>query len=238
VARIVLVCLRARAFEEIIMSSSNPFVIVVGTDFSELAGKALDQALQVATLHDSADVHVVHVDPWTVGALETKREKAVDVDTALRGVQKIAAEHVKAMPAHLNRARIRRVVAHFRSGSPAQDISQLAADLDADLVVVGSHGHHGLERFFLGSVAERVSRLARCPVWIVRPKDYSTAGRVPEIEPACPDCLAKRAETGGVDLWCARHSEHHLRPHRYSYVSDGIFSAETTPYEFLPERGA
>jgi hypothetical protein len=38
-------------------------------------------------------------------------------------------------------------------------------------------------------------------------------------------------------MWCARHSEsHYLRPHLYSYVSDGIFSSDTTAYESIPER--
>jgi nucleotide-binding universal stress UspA family protein len=221
------------------MSSGHNYTIVVGIDFSGLSDSALDQALEMASLHAGAEVHVLYVEPdGFVGLALDPTLGIADADTVLVRVQERAKQRADRMAPHLRKRQIRRIVAHFRHGSPAENVAQLAADLDADLVVVGSHGHHGLERFFLGSVAERVSRLARCPVWIVRPKDYSTAGRVPEIEPACPDCLAKRAETGGVDLWCARHSEHHLRPHRYSYVSDGIFSAETTPYAFLPERGA
>jgi hypothetical protein len=145
-------------------------------------------------------------------------------------------EHVAKMPANLAKGRIRRVVAHFRHGSPAKNVAQLAADLDADLVIVGSHGHSGIERFFLGSVAERISRLAHCPVMIVRPKDHTIAGAVPEIEAACPDCLTARRASAGAQMWCARHSEHHLRPHTYSYASDGIYSPETTPYASLPNE--
>jgi nucleotide-binding universal stress UspA family protein len=221
------------------MVGTTPFVIVVGIDYSNIGNQALSRALEVASLHQGAEVHVVNVGspPWSPGH-GSALDKAIDVDAGLRQVQQHAAEFVAAMPPHLDKTRIRRVVAHLRTGSPATSIAQLAADLDADLVVVGSHGHRGLERFFLGSVAERVSRLARCAVWIVRPKDHSTADRVPEIEPTCPDCLVKRQATGGAQLWCARHSEHHLRPHRYSYSSDGINSPETEAYESLPERGA
>ncbi len=153
-------------------------------------------------------------------------------------VQERAKQRVDQMAPNLRKRQIRRVVAHFRRGSPAENVAQLAADLDADLVVVGSHGHRGLERFFLGSVAERVSRLARCPVWIVRPKDHSTEERVPQIEPPCPDCLVARQASEGKKLWCARHSEHHyMPPHTHHYVNDGMYSAETTAYEATPERG-
>jgi hypothetical protein len=88
---------------------------------------------------------------------------------------------------------------------------------------------------FLGSVAEHVSRLARCPVWIVRPKDHDKSLLVPEIEPPCPDCLAHRDETLGKELWCARHAEHHIRAHGFHYVSDGFYDSATTPYESTPQ---
>ncbi len=217
------------------MSSTDHFIIVVGVDFSVLSGLALDQALQLATLHEGAEVHALYVqsDGWAgPQAPESSPQGVIDTNTALRQVQENATEHVARMPASFAKARLRRVVAHFRHGPPAQNVAQLAADLDADLVVVGSHGHRGVERFFLGSVAERITRLTHCPVLIVRPKDHP--GRVPEIEPACPDCLTARDESGGVKLWCARHSEHHLRAHRYSYSSDGIYAADTTAYASLP----
>jgi nucleotide-binding universal stress UspA family protein len=220
------------------MSSTDHFIIVVGVDFSALSGLALDQALELATLHEGAEVHALYVepDPWTGPPPEGSVKDAADTNTALLEVQTNAAEHVAKMPAYLGKARLRRVVAHFRRGSPAQNVAQLAADLDADLVIVGSHGHRGVESFFLGSVAERVSRLARCPVLVVRPKDHSNAGRVPEIEPTCPDCLQARRASGGAELWCARHSEHHLRPHRYSYSSDGAYSADTAAYASTPAQ--
>jgi K+-sensing histidine kinase KdpD len=123
-------------------------------------------------------------------------------------------------------------VAHVREGSAPEAIAQLAADLHADLVVVGTHGHSEVARFFLGSVADRVARLARCAVSIVRPKAHLDADDVPKIEPPCPDCLAARAETNGATMWCARHAEHHVRAHAYAYRSTGLHSAEAE--EFAP----
>jgi nucleotide-binding universal stress UspA family protein len=225
--------------EDSLMARAHNFTIVVGIDFSELSDRAIDQALEAASLREGAEVHVLYVEPdvWVGSALKPALETAPTADVAVLKVQERAKERVLAMAPQLRKRQIRRVVAHFRRGSPAENVAQLAADLDADLVVVGSHGHRGIQRLFLGSVAERVSHLARCPVWIIRPKDHSTAGRAPEIEPPCPDCLVARASSDDKTLWCKRHSEsHYLRPHTYHYASNGVYSAETTAYESTPEH--
>jgi nucleotide-binding universal stress UspA family protein len=221
------------------MSNVHNFTIVVGIDFSELSDRAIDQALEMASLREGSEVHVVYIEPhvWSGAPLAPALETAIGADAAVLKVQERAKQRVDHMAPKLRKRQIRRVVAHFGRGSPSEKVAQLAADLDADLVVVGSHGHRGIERLFLGSVAERVARLARCPVWIVRPKDHATAGRVPEIEPPCPDCVATRRATNGEKLWCPRHSEgHYMPPHTHHYTSQGVYSDETTPYEWTPEH--
>ncbi len=50
----------------------------------------------------------------------------------------------------------------------ADTIAQLARDWKADLLVVGTHGRRGVSRFLLGSVAERIVRVAPCPLLLVR----------------------------------------------------------------------
>jgi nucleotide-binding universal stress UspA family protein len=97
-----------------------------------------------------------------------------------------------------------RIVEHLAAGSAWKQILQLAIDLQADLLLVGTHGRTGVKRMVLGSVAEAVVRRASCPVIVVRRKDYH-ASVPPEIEPACPDCLQTQRETGGERLWCAQH---------------------------------
>jgi nucleotide-binding universal stress UspA family protein len=223
------------------MSSGHNFTIVVGTDFSELADRAIDHALEMASLREGAEVHVLFVqaEMWIEAPVAPALESAISADAAVVKVQERAKQRFDAMAPGLCKRNIRRVVAHFRRGSPAENIAQLAAHLDADLVVVGSHGRRGVTRVFLGSVAERVSRLARCPVWIIRPKNHSTEDRVLEIEPPCPMCLETRRASNGDRLWCARHSErHYLAPHAYHYASNGVYSAETTAYASTPEHGA
>lgn len=105
---------------------------------------------------------------------------------------------------------------HVAVGRPAQEIVWAAAHFDVELVVMGSHGRKGLSRLLLGSVSERVVRLAGCAVRIVREKNHDPQYKLPEIEPLCPDCAEARASSGGAKLWCARHAEHHVRAHIYS----------------------
>ena len=55
-----------------------------------------------------------------------------------------------------------------RSGVAVDEILKMAGDEACDLIVIGTHGRGGLSRFFLGSVADRIVRLAPCPVMTVR----------------------------------------------------------------------
>lgn len=56
----------------------------------------------------------------------------------------------------------------IRTGVPAEEIVRAAGDESCDLIVIGTHGRGGLDRFLLGSVTDRVLRTARCPVLTVR----------------------------------------------------------------------
>jgi nucleotide-binding universal stress UspA family protein len=62
----------------------------------------------------------------------------------------------------------------LRTGVPWQEIVDLATDERADLVVIGTYGRSGMNRLLLGSVADRVVRLAPCPVLTVREKYHGT----------------------------------------------------------------
>jgi nucleotide-binding universal stress UspA family protein len=59
------------------------------------------------------------------------------------------------------------VDAEVRGGSPAREILEVALNASVELIVLGTHGRGGVERFLLGSVAEKVLRKARCPVMVV-----------------------------------------------------------------------
>lgn len=191
------------------------FTIVVGIDFSELSDSALDHAIELAGQRPESELHVLHVDDH----LRTSGSGVEGVEAQLARIERHAQARVEALARQAGkRSSLRRLYSHYRVGSAADQIVQLAADLDADVVVVGTNGRRGVQRLLIGSVAERVVRLARCPVWVVRPKDHEGLGKVPEIEPPCADCLKKRAETQGEVFWCERHAERHVRAHHYSYA--------------------
>lgn len=56
----------------------------------------------------------------------------------------------------------------IRNGDPANEIVKIAAKKQADIIVIATHGRKGLSHLILGSVAEKVARLAPCPVLVVR----------------------------------------------------------------------
>ena len=60
----------------------------------------------------------------------------------------------------------------LRNGLAAHEIVQAAKGMDADLVIIATHGHSGLRHLVIGSTAERVVRAAPCPVLVVREKQH------------------------------------------------------------------
>jgi hypothetical protein len=109
----------------------------------------------------------------------------------------------------------RRVVAHLRAGAPSRSILQTAVDINADIVVVGTHRRGGLKKLMLGSIAEQVLAHAHCPVLIALPKDYTGKSPSDTIQPPCPDCIQVRKQSNGDTYWCERHSRTYLKPHVY-----------------------
>jgi nucleotide-binding universal stress UspA family protein len=139
--------------------------IVFATDFSERAGAAERQAVDLARSL-GAELVLVHVASdaplWREGI------GSPDVRAVFESQRRWAAETLAARARALTAEGLtaRSVV---RVGPAWDEIVRLAADEKADLVVMGTQGRTGLERLLLGSVAERVIRRAPCPVLTVRP---------------------------------------------------------------------
>ncbi len=197
----------------------KPYVVVVGTDFSEHAIRALHAALEQARRHSPAELHVVHASM----AVGTEAPSPLDPLAGFGATPILTTqEQEAALVAHLDAQLARlspeetagvRVYAHVLVDAPGFALSCLASELAADLTVVGSHGRHGVARWLLGSVAEAVVRQSPCPVLVVPPPPQEL--KAPAIEPACPRCVAARHESGGTELWCAAHRERHGRRHTY-----------------------
>ena len=82
--------------------------------------------------------------------------------------QRKEAEELVARAGQTLREKNFKVMTDIEEGNPKEVIIDSAAEWHADLIVVGSHGRKGLDRFFMGSVSEAVARHARCSVQIVR----------------------------------------------------------------------
>ena len=136
--------------------------ILSPVDFSSNSKRALDHAAVMARWYEAELValHVVPLLPTVFGfpspvAMGTDPATSEAVARELSGFVAEAATVVKT------------VTPVVREGSPAVEILHYAAENDVDLVVLGTHGRSGFERFMLGSVTEKVVRKAPCPVLTV-----------------------------------------------------------------------
>jgi len=201
----------------------KPYLILVGIDYSTASELALERALELASSNLSVELHVVHVTTAQDPAPPNREAVPAPLydDASVRAIAcrqletyvavSVAAfkkKHVEVLGREL------RLVVHLRTSAPSHEIAQLASDLSADLVVVGMHGHSAISHYFLGSVAESVTRLAPCPVLVFRPKGLAT--EYPRIEPPCPKCISTRASSEGALYWCEQHREHHGQRHTYN----------------------
>jgi universal stress protein A len=140
--------------------------VLVAVDFSAVARHALAWALDHAA-HVAAEVHTIHVIERRLRAGDLSSDPAA-IKAELTQVHAEAAAELAKLVEPDARAKIPQLHEHVAFGSPAEEIVGLANDLDAALIVIGSHGRGAIERVLLGSTAERVVRAARCPVLVVK----------------------------------------------------------------------
>lgn len=188
-------------------------VILVGIDFSEPSLGALRAAENIARFTPNSELHLVHAFGWPTVSFGS-REVMASSQLGIKEDLNRAREELDKLVGPATRG-VSRVTGHVRVGAAAKAIVQLASDVSADLVVVGTHGRTGFDRMMFGSVAEKVVRSAPCPVLTVRPK---TVPIWEQIEPPCPQCLETQGTTAGAQLWCEQHSQHHPRAHTYHEV--------------------
>jgi nucleotide-binding universal stress UspA family protein len=134
--------------------------ILVATDFSEDANAALTAATDLAAAL-AARVHLLHVYPHVVDLFHT-----FGLDLPPPPVPEIRRSAAVRLDQDLKRIRDAGVEGewHLREGAAAPEIVGAAEELGADLLVMGTRGRGGVPHAMTGSVAERVVRLAACPV--------------------------------------------------------------------------
>lgn len=133
--------------------------ILVPFDFSEHSLAAVEQAIELAV--NPLQIHVLHVIPYLVptepGVVWGTVDDEHRIEHAIKELAKILPDK-KYGKLHLE----------VLIGDPGHVSVDRAEELEADIIVMGSHGRTGLSRIFLGSVAERITRLAHCAVLVVK----------------------------------------------------------------------
>ena len=141
--------------------------IVVGTDGSDTAGKAVGQAAELAASVDATLLIVSAFEPVSGARL---REEAQEVPDDVRWMVN-PREDVDATlqeAAELAKEAGVDVETYARQGDPADAILDVAEEQKSDLIIVGNKGMTGAKRFLLGSVPNKVSHHAPCSVLIIR----------------------------------------------------------------------
>ncbi|HVU90329.1 MAG TPA: universal stress protein [Pirellulales bacterium] len=133
--------------------------VIVPIDFSDEAFGALDTALDM--VDSTSALHALYVlpvlDPAEPGVIWTTIDNSVRERHALDAMREKLADKKYAG-----------VQMKVVFGDPGTEIAAFAKDERADLIVLPSHGRTGLRHLLIGSVAEKVIRLAHCPVLVLR----------------------------------------------------------------------
>lgn len=202
------------------MDASPRFVVLAAVDDCPLDGEVVRVSANFARASAGGELHVVHVVedlPPPVAVVP----RPIGLGISTPEIVAAARKRLDTLSAEARGQFGGRIVEHLAAGSAWRHILQVAIDIQADVILVGTHGRTGVKRMLIGSVAETVVRKASCPVIVVRPKDYH-AFVPPEIEPVCPDCLRVQRQTGGARLWCEPHSVSHPHSHvSYELVGGG-----------------
>lgn len=136
--------------------------VLLPYDFSDASNAAVDEAYGM--IDKTTKVFVLHVlVPTTNVSLEAG--VLVDLDPSAEEARRLTA--MNAMKERIQDP-LNRTFLNVRLGDPGSEIVHFANEIDADFIIMPSHGRTGITRLLLGSVAERVLRLSECPVIVLR----------------------------------------------------------------------
>ena len=141
------------------MGWSEMNTIVVPVDFSEDSLAAVDTALKIAG--SAKPLHVIHVLPELSPLEPGEVWETINEQSRTEHAQQALRDRLSG-PTYAG------ITIEILFGDPGHAIALRAEELKADLIVLPSHGRTGLSHLLIGSVAERVVRLAHCPVLVLR----------------------------------------------------------------------
>lgn len=191
--------------------------ILVPTDGSTGSEQVADHAAELAatTGADLYGIYVVDEKDVGVGSDELSQE---EVERAFEDTGLAALGEVSEAGEHRDVA----TETEIRQGVPHRSIVDYAEEIGADVIVMGTHGRSGLERYLLGSVTEHVMRSARQPVLAVK-----LSGTAVTSAEAAVEAAARALEAEGEDLGEDRHLEE-LREEPWRERTTWVVPALTT----------
>lgn len=153
--------------EELGMNNSIFRKIMIATDGSELVKKAVDTAIEISKLGQSK-LYAVHV--ISLGDYSSSIPLAIDAEWVKAMEEHLRIEGQEAIDYVENAGKAAKVEIEpvILEGNPANEIVDFAEKNDIDLIVMGTHGKTGIQRFLIGSVAENVVRHAKKTVLVVK----------------------------------------------------------------------
>lgn len=141
--------------------------ILIATDGSDLAQKAVDQGLALAKALGARVTAVTVTPPWTSVAPE-QAAFALSIEEYERCVAENAAATLAPIEAAAKRIGVACDTRHVPNMFPAEGILSAATELGCDAIVMSSHGRRGVKRLLLGSQAYEVVTHSTVPVLICR----------------------------------------------------------------------
>ncbi len=144
------------------MTETNRRRILAPIDFSELSREALNVADRIAVQRD-AELVVLHVHPIVQTAFldMTYTEPPEKLSESINTLEAKTSEWASGLKTPASRIMQKVVI-----GGPVEEIA--AESESAGMMVIATHGRTGLTHFLMGSVAERVVRLSKCAVLVVK----------------------------------------------------------------------
>jgi len=137
--------------------------VVVPTDLSESSAAAVSAALELVS--QPADVHVLHV------VLPSSNFSPEGEWAPLGEGEVVGSASRQRLADYLQQHHVEGVTQVVQFGDPGTAVADYAQKQNADLIVIPSHGYHGIKRMLLGSVAEQLIRHCDCAVLVLHRRD-------------------------------------------------------------------
>lgn len=141
--------------------------ILIATDGTELAQKAVGQGLELARALGAKVTVVTLTAPWA-NAVSGEMAIAFPVEEYEKSAAANAAQILSPIPALAEKAGVPIETLHVKDQHPAEGIVETAKKIDSDLIVMASHGRQGLSRLLLGGESYKVLTHSNVPVLICR----------------------------------------------------------------------